>query len=149
MSMPDTRVSERRLGRTSPATDEAGPPLDAVHVLGGSEPVREARAFVRRTLRLLPVGVVDDATLIVSELVTNAVLHADGPSDVLTAVRLVGSGVRLRIEVHDAVPSAPVLRVVDADAEHGRGLVVVEALSECWGTEATPDGKCVWCELAI
>ncbi|MDX3109612.1 ATP-binding protein [Nonomuraea angiospora] len=86
---------------------------------------------------------VETAELLVSELVGNAVEHAYGP------VRLSFSAEDglLRCEVEDENPDLPHLRVVDADAESGRGLFLVDVLSCCWGGERTARGKAIWFEL--
>lgn len=116
----------------------------------GLRSIRSARVFVRRTLAASEVGpsVVDDATLIVSELLTNVALHCAGDTEPEATVRLVAVLARLRIEVHDTSPLILAQRVPGDDDEHGRGLLVVDALSERWGYSSTANGKCVWCELA-
>lgn len=112
--------------------------------------IRAGRKFVRRTLGASGTApsVVDDATLIVSELLTNVALHCARVAEPEATLRLVGREAHLRIEVHDASPLAVIQRAPGDDSEHGRGLLVVDALSECWGYESTADGKYVWCELA-
>ena len=111
--------------------------------------VSDARQFVRLTLRSIEVAsnVADDAELLASELVTNVVRYcAEGfePEAILKLGRIAKC---LRIEVHDSNPSVPVRRVPDADAESGRGLMVVKSLADRWGYVATSRGKYVWCEL--
>ncbi|MFF4620003.1 ATP-binding protein [Nonomuraea jabiensis] len=88
---------------------------------------------------------VEAAELLVSELVGNAVEHAYGP------VRLSFSAEDglLRCEVEDENPDLPQMRVVDADAESGRGLFLVDLLSCCWGGVRTARGKAVWFELPV
>lgn len=85
----------------------------------------------------------DPARLLVSELVTNAVLHAR--SDVEVVVRLRRNGVR--VSVADASSAAPVVRAYEDDAMTGRGLALVEQLATRWGVDAGTDGKAVWFEL--
>ena len=85
----------------------------------------------------------DRAELIVSELVTNAVLHAGtGP---IVSVRVNHENVR--IEVEDTSPVAPVLREYGLDASTGRGLRVVSNAANEWGVETTSSGKAVWATL--
>jgi hypothetical protein len=85
----------------------------------------------------------DRAELIVSELVTNAVLHAGtGP---IVSVRIDDENVR--IEVEDTSPAAPVLREYGLDASTGRGLRVVSTAASEWGVETTSSGKAVWATL--
>lgn len=82
----------------------------------------------------------DDALLVVSELVTNVVVHTTSGSVVTAAF----DDHRLRIEVHDCDPRGPLVVLVTAGA--GRGLPIVEALCDLWGWEPTAFGKCVWTE---
>ena len=87
----------------------------------------------------------DDAALVLSELVGNAVRHADGPS---LQVRLRRSGEVLRIAVHDDSPGpAAAPRGVGED-ESGRGMHIVDALSSSWGWEPRATGKVVWADVA-
>jgi GAF domain-containing protein/anti-sigma regulatory factor (Ser/Thr protein kinase) len=87
----------------------------------------------------------DDVVLLVSELVTNAVLHARPP----LRLHAEADDHRLRVGVDDA-GSAVVLRprlFPAADQEQGRGLALLEMLSDRWGIAARQDGKTVWFEL--
>lgn len=86
----------------------------------------------------------DTVALLVSEVATNAVLHAYGPE---IRVRVVDRGERLRIEVADGSPVLPVPRRARDGAENGRGLALVEALAVRWGVEGRPDGKELWFEI--
>ncbi|QKV97651.1 ATP-binding protein [Streptomyces sp. NA02950] len=94
-------------------------------------------------------GLVDAATLCTSELVTNAWLHAEGDALML---RVVIEPPRLRVLLYDGCAALPVpSRLPDGDQLHGRGLRVVSALAEAWGTaQGDPAGvyaKGVWFEL--
>ncbi len=104
--------------------------------------VRAARRFVARYLAELGL-VADDASLVVSELAANAALHAT--SDF--TVRLEVSGPCVRIEVSDGSSVLPTPKDHGLDAPTGRGLKIVERLSESWGAEPTPQGKTVWAVL--
>ncbi|KAA1374789.1 SpoIIE family protein phosphatase [Aeromicrobium fastidiosum] len=109
----------------------------------GRATVAEARQFVVGSLEHwdVPPAVVDDLALITSELVTNALVHGGAPVD----LRLQHSGARVVLEVQDdAERQLPRARNPDDDEEHGRGIHIVEALSDEWGTRATDRGKCVW-----
>jgi hypothetical protein len=104
----------------------------------------EARRFVRSALAEWGVPNLDEtAALLVTELVTNAILHTR--SDPEVTARLVGR--RLRVEVGDDDRSPPVQRHYDPRATTGRGLVLVDGLASAWGTEPTSRGKIVWFEL--
>lgn len=87
------------------------------------------------------------AALVVSELTTNAVLHARTPFQ----VRLTVDDVAIRIEVHDDSERPPVRRYFSDESASGRGLRLVEELSTAWGVVADHDGpgKTVWAELAL
>ncbi len=112
---------------------------------GEPEVVGEARRFVRETLDSWELGGLRDATeLLVSELVSNALLHADKP----TQLRLIRDRV-LSVTVADTDSQAPRLRHAKADDEGGRGMHLVNELSHRWGSRATPDGKAVWFELEL
>jgi anti-sigma regulatory factor (Ser/Thr protein kinase) len=106
----------------------------------------EARHRTLAWLLRHPVGqeAVDVAVLIVSELVTNAIVHSG--SDVIScALRL--SGGLLCIEVSDqgAGHPEPAVRQVAPDDVSGRGLLLVSVVSEAWGvTPAAPAGRTVW-----
>ncbi|MBW4721238.1 ATP-binding protein [Saccharothrix obliqua] len=87
--------------------------------------------------------VAEDAALVVTELVSNAVDHATGPLE-LTVSR---SGTGMRIEVADQSTTLPQPRPVEVDSARGRGLIIINALSRSWGTTPTANGKVVWAEL--
>jgi anti-sigma regulatory factor (Ser/Thr protein kinase) len=105
----------------------------------------DARHFVTAVLEGWGCGglFLDDAKLIVTELATNAVMHADSPFSVLT--RADESGVR--ITVGDCSISRPAVRACNPLATSGRGLQLVRALAVDWGVEFTAGGKTVWAEL--
>lgn len=89
------------------------------------------------------------AELLVSELVTNAVVHGAGDGEQPVILELERDGPVLCVRVSDASgsPPAPVGDV--GTAENGRGLTIVAALSKEWGHQLLPGGgKTVWCELA-
>jgi anti-sigma regulatory factor (Ser/Thr protein kinase) len=111
------------------------------------EAVRHARRFTNRTLRAWGVAAHADAVLlIVSELVTNALVHTEGP--VRMDLTLVGN--RMRIAVADASPRTPVKPTsIGWEATGGRGLLLVEAMSAAWGTVPVSGGKQVWSELVL
>lgn len=85
----------------------------------------------------------DTAALLVSELVTNAVVHGSGEVE----VRAVVAGTRLRVEVCDGSLQLPRAGHPGADSESGRGVMLVETLADAWGAEIVPGGKRVWFEL--
>jgi hypothetical protein len=110
---------------------------------------RLARRFIADTLApWADVELVDAAELLVTELVTNAVVHAHSRARVV----IVTGGERsdIRIEVHDDAREQPRIGGFDPDALSGRGLALVDAISERWGVEPSGPaaaGKRVWFEL--
>ena len=108
-------------------------------------------ALARSSLRVLlqawgvPPPVVDDALLIVTELVTNSVMHAGTPAR-LDATR---TATDLRFGVSDSNATTPAARVAATESEGGRGLALVDALASAWGSLTTSDGKTVWAELRL
>ncbi|NKQ27093.1 SpoIIE family protein phosphatase [Streptomyces galbus] len=82
--------------------------------------------------------------LVVSELVTNAIRHADGP----IRVRLL-RGRTLVCEVYDGGATAPHLRHPRTTDEGGRGLLLVSRFTRRWGTRFTPEGKIIWAEQPL
>jgi anti-sigma regulatory factor (Ser/Thr protein kinase) len=104
-----------------------------------------ARRFVGLTLREWTFDrFVADAELLVSELVTNAILHARSSTRV-TVERKSSSSVR--VAVFDASPAPPRLRDYGPTAVTGRGLLLVDRISGSWGVERVGPGKCVWFEI--
>lgn len=142
------------------AGSKAGWPLSA-HLPLGALPtaVPCARGYTRVILDEWNLASLDDpAELIVSELVTNSV-QATADKDgrprygetglPVVHLRLASDHARVLIEVWDSVPGAPAARQAGPDEEGGRGLALVEALSDHWGWTTMPDwpGKAVWAEL--
>ncbi len=85
------------------------------------------------------------AELLVSELVSNAILHAGSGLEVV--VRVLPD--RLAVEVHDLGGGQPVRRRYSSLSGTGRGLMLVEELARDWGTVLTESGKFVWFELDL
>lgn len=90
-------------------------------------------------------GLVEDARVLTSELVTNALEHGDGRSDIV--VRFVIVTDRFVIAVDDGSPGKALVRQADAEDEAGRGMLLVAALATQWGV--SPDGSITWCSLAM
>lgn len=85
----------------------------------------------------------DVAELLVSEVVTNALVHAGTPVEVRARVGERG----LRVEVSDGSPRVPVVRHYASLTATGRGLLLIEELVDRWGVDSLAAGKCVWFEL--
>ncbi|MFD8152900.1 SpoIIE family protein phosphatase [Streptomyces sp. NPDC059720] len=114
--------------------------------------VASARSFVRDTLQGWGFAdIVDDAVVLTSELVTNAVVHAGTSADVLCLRSEEGA----RIEVADRYPEREVplqgtaVNMGSPDREGGRGLQLCAALAGRWGVEYTPTHKTVWFQLDL
>ncbi|MDQ1725000.1 MAG: hypothetical protein QOG52_2028, partial [Frankiaceae bacterium] len=84
-----------------------------------------------------------DVELVVSELVTNALLHVGLP--VTLAITVGDAGIR--VQVHDSSRALPVRPLVNDEAMTGRGLALINSLAHQWGVDAVPEGKVVWAEF--
>lgn len=102
-----------------------------------------ARAFLREDSRCadLDPGVVNRAELLISELVTNAVRHG-GPPITLAIACDPHSAVQVRVT--DGSMTPPRARQARPQDESGRGLELMDLLSDAWGVEVSPSGKAVW-----
>ena len=106
--------------------------------------VSHARRIVSRALGDLGrTELVDDATLVVSELVTNALVHAGTPIEVVVSQR----DTEILVEVVDENPRLPFRRRHAELAGTGRGLQLVEQLATAWGARDRPPGKAVWFQV--
>lgn len=111
-------------------------------------PINASGARQVSAAQLAEWGVCPDAVLlVVSELVTNAVLHARSEFE----LTLQNSDQVVRVEVSDRNPRLPVWATgAPQDAYSGRGLALVRSLATDWGVECHEgNGKTVWCELAV
>jgi PAS domain S-box-containing protein len=102
------------------------------------------RRFIAAALDALALDIhAETAALLASELVTNALVHADGPYRISIES---GEGV-LRIGVTDGTTAGPQLSPDDMHATSGRGMRMIEALTDRWGVHLGEGGKTVWFEL--
>lgn len=112
------------------------------------EASRRARAFITDFCRAsgLPADVCETAALLVSELVTNAVIHGRTAA----TIEVHPPGDTLRVAVRDDDPNLPAVgESPPLSAEGGRGMVIVSHLASRWGVEPSNGGKAVWFELAV
>ncbi|QIQ03732.1 SpoIIE family protein phosphatase [Streptomyces liangshanensis] len=130
--------------------DRQPPPRRTVLTIAQAEPERIAGA--RRQLRDLLHDWSDDeqvdaAVLMVSEMVTNVLVHTDG--DALLVAEAAGErgDRRLRVEVADVNDELPHRRRPGELASSGRGLVLMEVLADAWGVNPRGEGKSIWFEL--
>lgn len=106
---------------------------------------REARRFVTAVLQEWECDdVVDAACLLVSELVTNAVIHAHSEVELVAHLRRA----LVRIEIIDSATDYVHRRDATSDAQSGRGMALIEALASSWGIDTLLAGKSVWFEVA-
>ncbi|POX36787.1 MEKHLA domain-containing protein [Streptomyces sp. Ru73] len=108
--------------------------------------VSDGRAFLAAALRRWGCPeAADEACLLVSEILTNAIRHAAGPLH----LRLRMSRTELTAEVTDRSARRPQLCLVGSDAESGRGLFLVDTIADSWGTRPTDEGKTIWFTLRL
>ena len=110
-----------------------------------AESVAGARHFVSDVLSDQPRETVEAAELMTSELATNCVRHAH--SDFVLAIHR--SRREIRVEVSDHGEGQPVVRSPTPREQSGRGLRIVQELSEDWGITPSPNGKLVWFALPV
>lgn len=138
-----------------PTREERRPDDDGLEPAGAGElrtlflmPVpaaaRLARAWVEAMLEDWPADERRNAALVVSELVTNAVLHARTP----IVLRGETEAARARFEVHDQQRRPPVMKPYALDSITGRGMGLVDALADDWGVVPSATGKTVWCVVS-
>ncbi len=119
--------------------------LGSLTIPGRPQHVREARGFVAKALGELHPGL-DNAVLLTSELVTNAVMHSSSRCDGGTITVLVvefDGGVRIEVSDAGSELSAPVVRG-DIYASDGHGLFLVQTLADQWGYRRDGGGTTVW-----
>ncbi len=132
----------------SAAPGEFGDPtVEEVRLPNLPESARTARALARSALVTrwgLPADLAEDTVLLVSELVGNAVRHTGAPALGLRMHRRRG---RIRVEVRDPSRGLPCLLPVHELDVSGRGLFLVDHLSDRWGVDLLPHGKTTWFEM--
>ncbi|WP_405860149.1 SpoIIE family protein phosphatase [Streptomyces sp. NBC_00090] len=113
------------------------------------EALSSARHMIRAAVRAWGAGErADEIELVADELMTNALMHTDGGA-IVTLRILVGPERRLRVEVEDRSSALPRRREAGEAGVSGRGLLLVDRLSDVWGVESRGGGKCVWCEFTV
>jgi anti-sigma regulatory factor (Ser/Thr protein kinase) len=130
---------------------EVDPPLIAFVLPSIPESVRIARLHVRTALGYHGLAdYAEDAEIIPSELVTNAVQHAhgDGTETIGVTLARAWNPAMVTVVVSDSSAGGPVLHDAPAGSERGRGLRIVEALSARWGWRREEGGKAVFAVLA-
>ncbi|MGW7133992.1 SpoIIE family protein phosphatase [Streptomyces bobili] len=145
----DDDVALLLLRRRAPDAPQAGSRLQQHVAPGDPEALTQARHMIRAAVRTWGAQErSDDVELVADELVTNALMHTEGAA-IVTLRLLTGGGRRLRVEVEDSSSALPRRREAGDSGVSGRGLLLVELLSDVWGVEARGGGKCVWCEFGV
>jgi anti-sigma regulatory factor (Ser/Thr protein kinase) len=104
--------------------------------------VAAVRRFVRDALKDQPPEIVDAAELMACELATNCVRHAHTDFELA-----IDSQAQIRVEVRDTDRSRPMMRAPTPEEPSGRGLLIVDAMSDTWGIIPSSTGKTVWFAL--
>ena len=109
--------------------------------------VGEARSWIEAFLAERAIGnpLRDDAQLVVSELVTNALMHGDGALVVRASI----SDSAVQVSVTDSGDGVPEVLPLDPSRIGGLGLIVVERIASDWGISPFPGGKTVWAALSL
>ncbi|AQS68939.1 ATP-binding protein [Streptomyces pactum] len=113
---------------------EDAPRLGAMTLHPVAESVPRARRWFRKLITpYYPACSVDDCLLMLSELITNAVVHGKSDEPWVVRVEWFREGTSLRVEVHNpGLPGSVRLRHPDADDAHGRGLLLVDSIAHSW-----------------
>ncbi|MFS4110047.1 ATP-binding protein [Streptomyces sp. PD-S100-1] len=124
---------------------EDSPRLGAMTLQPTPESVPRARRWFRKFIAPYnPLCSVDDCTLVISELVTNALRYGRSDEEWLVRVEWFREGTSLRVEVHNpGYPANVRLRPPDADDAHGRGLLLVDSIAESWDSRPSRFGGTV------
>ncbi|MBA4864007.1 SpoIIE family protein phosphatase [Streptomyces sp. PSKA54] len=137
------------LRRRSTDAPQSGGRLQQHVALGDPEALAESRHMIRAAVRAWGAhDRTDDIELIAGELITNSLVHTEGAAIVTLRV-LSGSERRLRVEVEDSTSALPHRREAGTNGLSGRGLFLVDRLTDVWGVEARGGGKLVWCEFIV
>ena len=104
-----------------------------------------ARRFVQDSLAQESEDLRADAALLVSEVVTNAVLHTSGP----VSIEVLHKGGAYRVAVTDGSKTPPTEKGYQRDDATGRGIQLLECLAAAWGCKRSGSGKVVWFDLPV
>ena len=107
--------------------------------------ISAARRYAQSIIGSESVADFDVVALLITEVVTNAIVHARTPI-VMTVQKTGGT---IRVEVHDEDPTLPVVQRAEPYQPGGRGMAIVAGFADAWGAKAAPpNGKTVWFEVA-
>jgi anti-sigma regulatory factor (Ser/Thr protein kinase) len=129
----------------------SGGPVLSLPIRGSTEAPRIARhAVLSRLEQRVADDTAHDIGLVVSELVTNSVLHSDLSADGTVLIEITVGDDRLAITVTDpGSDSVPRILPRDPARSHGFGLLLVDDVSVSWGVRRNPGATQVWCELSL
>ncbi|WP_405603965.1 SpoIIE family protein phosphatase [Streptomyces sp. NBC_01410] len=137
------------LRRRGAFTSQSGGRLQQHVGQNDPEALRSARHMIRAAVRAWGARErSDEIELAADEMITNALVHTDGGA-IVTLRALAGPERRLRVEVEDRSSALPRRREAGESGVSGRGLMLVDRLTEAWGVESRGTGKCVWCEFIV
>jgi anti-sigma regulatory factor (Ser/Thr protein kinase) len=140
-----TSWARRSVRHLPEASRPEWPTDEEVHEVELPRDASAVRTCRRELLRLFGGSArVDDVILAASELAANAVQHGSGPTTL--AVTLGATGVVIEVGDHDA-SRWPTILPLQRATWSGRGMAIVNTISDCWGILALPTGKVVWCEF--
>ncbi|MGP4005263.1 SpoIIE family protein phosphatase [Streptomyces sp. 4N124] len=145
----DDDVALLLLRRRSLDTPKSGGRLQQHVAPGDPEALTQARHMIRAAVLAWDARErADEIELVADELITNALMHTEG-SAVVTLRVLTATDRRLRVDVEDSSSALPRRRDAGEAGVSGRGLLLVDLLTDVWGVEARGGGKCVWCEFVV
>ncbi|MEU9609558.1 SpoIIE family protein phosphatase [Streptomyces sp. NPDC048057] len=145
----DDDVALLLLRRRGALTPQSGGRLQQYVAQNDPQALRSARRMVRSAAEAWGGRArAGEIELVADELTTNALMHTDGGASVTVRI-LSGSQRRLRVEVEDLSSALPRRRDAGESGVSGRGLLLVDRLTDAWGVDSRGSGKSVWCEFAV
>ncbi|MFE9768749.1 SpoIIE family protein phosphatase [Streptomyces sp. NPDC005808] len=145
----DDDVALLLLRRRTLTAQQAGGRVQQHVAAGDPEALAGARHMIRAAVTSWGAAErADEIELVADELITNALIHTEGPA-IVTLRALAGTEHRLRVEIEDSSSALPRRREAGESGVSGRGLLLVDRLTDVWGVEARGGGKCVWCEFTV
>ncbi|MFC8036246.1 SpoIIE family protein phosphatase, partial [Streptomyces griseoincarnatus] len=143
----DDDVALLLLRRREPEGPRSGGRLKQLVPPGDPEALSDTRRMIRTAAAAWGArDRADEIELVADEMITNVLMHTEGSAEVTLRV-LDGAERRLRVEVEDSSSALPRRREAGEGGVSGRGLLLVETLTDLWGVEARGGGKCVWSEF--
>ncbi|WP_030871614.1 SpoIIE family protein phosphatase [Streptomyces sp. NRRL S-37] len=137
------------LCRRAPDGARPGGRLKRLVTPGDPEALAETRRMIRTAVGAWGAGErADEIELVADEMITNVLMHTEGSATV-TLRALTGGERRVRVEVEDSSSALPRRREAGESGVSGRGLLLIETLTDVWGVEARGGGKCVWSEFVV